>query len=171
MRRDVAHHALEAARHVVERAVGVDDRVFEQAVGIDVGKQARHVDSPKRAASRFAETARLACRGRQPGPETTIEDAGRVRVSSVADRACCLGQPTAMTEETNHASRQSASLSASRSASLSASRSASPCRQFPPRVRRPVARPPRRPRRPCLHRAAGDCAGAVERRQPRHGLS
>ena len=40
--RDVAHHALELLRHVVERAVGEDDRVFEQAVGVDVGEQAGH---------------------------------------------------------------------------------------------------------------------------------
>jgi hypothetical protein len=41
--RDVAHHALEALGHVVERAVGVDDRVFKQPVGVDVGQEAGHV--------------------------------------------------------------------------------------------------------------------------------
>jgi hypothetical protein len=39
---DVAHDALEGLRHVVERAVGIDHRIFEQAVGIDVGQQAGH---------------------------------------------------------------------------------------------------------------------------------
>src|SRR5205807_5155699 len=39
---DVAHHGLEFARHVIQRAVGEDDRVFEQAVGVDLGPQAWH---------------------------------------------------------------------------------------------------------------------------------
>ncbi|MNY21134.1 hypothetical protein D3C86_1546580 [compost metagenome] len=34
--RDVVHHPLERLRHMVERAVGVDDRVFDQAIGIDI---------------------------------------------------------------------------------------------------------------------------------------
>jgi hypothetical protein len=41
-RADVAHDALEFLRHVVERAVGVDDRVFKQAIGVDIGVQAGH---------------------------------------------------------------------------------------------------------------------------------
>ena len=44
--REVAHHALKALRHMVERAVGVDHRVVEQTVGIDVGKQSGHGGSP-----------------------------------------------------------------------------------------------------------------------------
>ena len=40
--RDIAHHLLEFARHVVERAVGIDDRIFEQAVGIGFGQEAGH---------------------------------------------------------------------------------------------------------------------------------
>ena len=35
--REIAHDALKALRHVVERAVGEDHRIFEKAVGIDVG--------------------------------------------------------------------------------------------------------------------------------------
>jgi hypothetical protein len=35
----VAHHVLEGLGHVVQGAVGVHDRVFEQTVGIDVGQQ------------------------------------------------------------------------------------------------------------------------------------
>ena len=41
-RRDVVHDTLELLRHMVHCAVGVDDRVFEQAFGIDVGQQAGH---------------------------------------------------------------------------------------------------------------------------------
>ncbi|MDT4858506.1 hypothetical protein FQZ97_929790 [compost metagenome] len=41
--RDVGHHALEAFGHVVERAVGVDDRKLEQTIGVDVGQQSGHV--------------------------------------------------------------------------------------------------------------------------------
>ena len=44
--RDVGHHATKAFGHVVERAVGVDDREFEQAVGVDLGQQAGHGESP-----------------------------------------------------------------------------------------------------------------------------
>ena len=39
---DVAHDALEGLRHVVERAIGEDDRVLEQSVRVDVGKEAWH---------------------------------------------------------------------------------------------------------------------------------
>ena len=55
---DVAHHALELARHVVERAVGVDHRVFEQAVGVDVGQQSGH--EGLRAQGRFSLLGRKA---------------------------------------------------------------------------------------------------------------
>ena len=34
---DVAHDALEAPGHVIERAVGEDDGIFEESVGVDVG--------------------------------------------------------------------------------------------------------------------------------------
>ena len=34
---DVAHDLLKGLRHVVEGAVGVDDRIFDQAIGIDTG--------------------------------------------------------------------------------------------------------------------------------------
>jgi hypothetical protein len=40
---NLAHDLLESLAHVVERAVGEDDRVFEQAIGIDVGAQGWHV--------------------------------------------------------------------------------------------------------------------------------
>ncbi len=40
--RDVAHHTLEALRHMVQRAVGVDHRKFKQALGIDLGQKAGH---------------------------------------------------------------------------------------------------------------------------------
>jgi hypothetical protein len=40
--RDVVHHALEAPRHVVQGAVGIDHRVFEQTIGIGLGKECRH---------------------------------------------------------------------------------------------------------------------------------
>ena len=43
---DVAHDALELPRHVVQRPVGVDDGELEQAVGIDVRKQAGHGGLP-----------------------------------------------------------------------------------------------------------------------------
>jgi hypothetical protein len=36
------HRAHEALGHVVERAVGIDHRKFEQAVGIDIGQQSGH---------------------------------------------------------------------------------------------------------------------------------
>jgi hypothetical protein len=42
---NVAHHALELLRHVVQRAVGEDDRVLEQTVGIDRWQQTGHGDS------------------------------------------------------------------------------------------------------------------------------
>ena len=39
---NVAHHALELLRHVVERAVGEDHRILEQTVGVDGGQQSGH---------------------------------------------------------------------------------------------------------------------------------
>ena len=36
--RDIAHHIAKLAAHVVERAVGVDHRKFEQTGGVDVGQ-------------------------------------------------------------------------------------------------------------------------------------
>ena len=40
--RNVGHDALEALGHVIERAVGVDHREFEQTVGVNLGQQAGH---------------------------------------------------------------------------------------------------------------------------------
>ena len=45
-RRYVRHRGLKRAGHVIDRAVRVDDRIFEQTVRIDVGQQAGHMDSP-----------------------------------------------------------------------------------------------------------------------------
>ena len=39
---DVLHDAGEALGHVIERAVGVDHREFEQAIGVDIGQQSGH---------------------------------------------------------------------------------------------------------------------------------
>ena len=36
--RNIGHDALKALGHVVERAVGVDHREFEQTVGVDMGQ-------------------------------------------------------------------------------------------------------------------------------------
>ena len=50
---DVLHHPDEALRHVVQRTVGEDDRVLEQAIGIDVGARKGHsqqVATPSAAA-------------------------------------------------------------------------------------------------------------------------
>ena len=44
--RNVAHDALKALRHMVQRTVGIDHRIFEQAIGIGLGQQCRHVVSP-----------------------------------------------------------------------------------------------------------------------------
>src|SRR5690554_6492639 len=41
---DIAHHLLEAGGHVVQGAVGVDHRIFQQPIGVNVGKQAWHVN-------------------------------------------------------------------------------------------------------------------------------
>ena len=41
---NVLHHAREALGHMVECAVGVDHREFEQAIGIDIGQQSGHVN-------------------------------------------------------------------------------------------------------------------------------
>ena len=43
---EIAHDVLENRRHVVERAIGENHRVFEQAVGIDLGEEGRHVGIP-----------------------------------------------------------------------------------------------------------------------------
>ena len=40
--RNVVHHALKAARHVVECAVGIDHRKFKQAVRVDMGQESGH---------------------------------------------------------------------------------------------------------------------------------
>ncbi len=40
--RDVFHDTLETLRHVVQRAVGIDHREFEQPFRVDVGQKARH---------------------------------------------------------------------------------------------------------------------------------
>ena len=39
---DITHHALKRLRHMVQRAVGVDHRIFDQAIGIDVGADLGH---------------------------------------------------------------------------------------------------------------------------------
>ncbi|OIQ89028.1 hypothetical protein GALL_291040 [mine drainage metagenome] len=57
-RREVAHHALEALRHVVQRAIRVDDGVFEKTVGVDIGQQGRHLVSPVLAVCGGAATPR-----------------------------------------------------------------------------------------------------------------
>ncbi len=43
---NVTHDLLEGLRHVIERAIGKDDRVFQQAFGIDGGNQFGHGVSP-----------------------------------------------------------------------------------------------------------------------------
>ena len=40
--RDVLHHALKALGHVVQCAVCVNHRKFEQAIGVNVGQQSGH---------------------------------------------------------------------------------------------------------------------------------
>ena len=40
--RDVVHHGLKLGAHVVQRPVGEHHRVFQQAVGVDVGAQCGH---------------------------------------------------------------------------------------------------------------------------------
>ena len=57
-RREVAHDALEALRHMVQRAIRVDDRVFKKTVGIDIGQQGRHLFSPVMAVCGSAATRR-----------------------------------------------------------------------------------------------------------------
>ena len=48
---DVAHGGLEPAAHVVERTVGEDDGIFQQAVGIDVRQKGVHWGLPLYLAS------------------------------------------------------------------------------------------------------------------------
>ncbi len=49
-RGQVAHHLLEPLRHVVQRAVGENDREFLEPLGVDLGAQMRHGGSPCGAA-------------------------------------------------------------------------------------------------------------------------
>ena len=49
---NVLHRTDKLFGHVIERPVGVHHREFEQAIGIDVGKQSRHEVSPFTRAKR-----------------------------------------------------------------------------------------------------------------------
>ncbi len=44
--RQITHNLLKLGRHVVERAVGVNHRILQQSIGIDIGQQGGHQKSP-----------------------------------------------------------------------------------------------------------------------------
>ena len=44
---NIAHHALKGARHVVQRPVGENDRIFQQSIGIDGIEKSIHIFSPE----------------------------------------------------------------------------------------------------------------------------
>ncbi|VXC48410.1 hypothetical protein PSEUDO8BK_80277 [Pseudomonas sp. 8BK] len=72
---DILHHALKRLRHMVEGAVGVDHRVFDQAVGVDAGVEVRHkglqskiltATLPEAGANDKADAASVRMRGHTP---------------------------------------------------------------------------------------------------------